>query len=137
MSAGDTWPSPCEPVMPGAPFDAGCGTGAVVSHAVTFVTFVRPPPCSGQKPTGSVPAMNTSGRELGQAGVDGIPDSGSTSTETIPVGALNGFVSRYSRYPSARFMNSAQIGAAECAPSRLSSLLSSNPTHTTQSSSEV
>jgi len=40
-------------------------------------------------------------------------------------------------YASARFMNSVQMGAAESAPWRSSSLLSSNPTHTTHSSSEV
>ncbi len=94
-SAG-TWPSPWEPVIVGAPLPAAGAGGGVVSQPEFVVTPPRPP-CSGQTPTGSVPAMYTSVRVLGQVGVAGMPDSGSMVIETMPAGALNGFASRYSR----------------------------------------
>src|SRR5205807_3386611 len=43
----------------------------------------------------------------------------------------------YCRCWTARFMNSVQIGRADFAPSRFNSRLSSKPTHTTHSRSEV
>ena len=46
-----------------------------------------------------------------------LPLSGSISTFTMPSGASNGFTRLYSRYAVARFMNSVQIGSADCAPS--------------------
>src|SRR5580658_1908476 len=71
--------------------------GADVSQPVTVVIPGRPPPCNGQAPTGSVPAMYTSVWWVGQEGVAGYPVAGSISIETMPSGARNGLASRYSR----------------------------------------
>ena len=66
------------------------------SHPETVVRSPLPP-CSGQVPTGSVPAINTSGVCMGHCGVAGIPDSGSMVTVTTPSGASNGLASAYRR----------------------------------------
>src|SRR5436190_17976928 len=118
---GCTTPSPFDPLTRGA-LSPGPGGGAT-SQPVTFV-IGGPPPCSGQASTGCVPEIYTSDRRAGQFGVASIPDCGSISIDTIPFGARKGFASRYSRICVACFINSAQIGAAEWAPSRSSSLLS-------------
>ena len=53
--------------MVGAVFAGGAGAGGferagggAVSQPGTLVRFDRPPPCIGQKPTGSVPAISWS-----------------------------------------------------------------------------
>src|ERR1019366_6615460 len=55
--SGGAIPSPREPVTVGAECVRGCWAGGgLVSHPATLVIPLRPP-CSGQTPTGSVPAM--------------------------------------------------------------------------------
>src|SRR5580704_3476460 len=100
-------------------------------------TRVPPPPCNWHCSTGCVPSIKYSVRTLGHAAVASCPDAGSIWTPTTPAGAANSLTFRYSRCSWARFINSAHTGSAECAPSRLSSRLSSNPTHTTQISFDV
>src|SRR5664279_5364751 len=55
--SGGACPSPCEPGIVGAArAGGGVAGGGLVSHPATVVMPPRPP-CRGQTPTGSVPAM--------------------------------------------------------------------------------
>src|SRR5439155_4069709 len=96
------------------------------------------PPWSAQNVAGSVPAMKTSSTEAGQPpATASSPLSGSIVTDAIPAGRMNGCGSRYPELATARFMNSAQIGAAAAAPDNPSSRLSSKPTQTAQTRFDV
>jgi hypothetical protein len=85
---------------------------------------------------GSVPEMNTSVRLVRRAS-ESACGSAHTFAVSTPGGGENILTSWYGRIFAARFMNSAQMGSADFAPSRFYSRLSSNPTHTTHSNSLV
>src|SRR5947207_14732332 len=71
---------------------------------------------------GSVPSMKAASYESGQVELETRFVALSRFTRTTPDGGVNGFVSLYWGKATAFFMNAAQMGAAECAPSKPRSL---------------
>src|SRR5580658_1927786 len=86
---------------------------------------------------GSLPAMKYSCTLCGQEEFASWPDFGSIISAITPGGGSKSAVFLYCGRATARFMNSAQMGAADALPERPRSRLSSKPTHTTQSRFEV
>src|ERR1700677_1898315 len=90
-----------------------------------------------QTSVGSLPAMKYSWTDCAHDELASWPLCGSIVTCKTPSGWSKSTGFLYSGSVTARFMNSAQIGAAEALPERPRSRLSSNPTHTTQSRFDV
>ena len=123
-----------EPVASGGIVFGALAAGAVarevvgaVAGSITRSAVETGMLCSGHCCTGCVPSINCSTSLRGHESPASCPLSMQILAETMPDGCANGFASLYCRIAAARFMNSAQMGRAECAPSRSNSRLSSKP----------
>src|SRR5271156_3382590 len=115
----------------------GGGGGSVPLPNGYETLFEADPACWPHTSVGSLPAMKYSWTDCGQLELAKSPVFGSIISAITPGGGSKSSVILYCGRAVARFMNSAQTGAADALPERPRSRLSSNPTQTTQSRFEV
>src|SRR5580704_13395106 len=117
--------------------EAGGGVPFLPKRCDSQFPWARCPACNSQSCVGSLPETKYSVTDCGQVAVASWPLWGSIFSSMTPGGGAKGWVLRYCGNATARFMNSAQTGAADALPDNSRSRLSSNPIQTTHSRFEV